>query len=312
MNVDECVIRTLSYFDIFDYPLTFSEIKKYLCCKKEISDDELYDSITLVSVIQEFDGFYYLLGRSKIVQMRVERYEISTGKLAKAKIISRILSYIPTIKYIGISGSLSMNNTALSDDIDLFFITRKNTLWITRFFVNVILLLARQKRKKRNKYAKDKICPNMFMDESRLTFGPKQRTLYTAHEIVQMKSLEDKYSSYQNLLTKNKWIRDYLPNITIEQVRTRRLSFVKRLLIKSIQPIERVSYLLQKAYMRKITGETIQRTKAAFHPIDKQKIIMDMYTLRVNRYKKLYFDNYWVDSDEARFYMDEKKIRILN
>ena len=312
MNVDECVIRTLSYFDIFDYPLTFSEIKKHLCCRQEIADDELYDSINLLSVVQELDGFYYLLGRSKIVQMRNERYEISSGKLAKAKILSKILSYIPTIKYVGISGSLSMNNAALSDDIDLFFITRKNTLWITRFLVNAVLILLRQKRKKKNKDSKDKICPNMFMDESRLTFGSAKRTLYTAHEIVQLKSVEDKYNSYQALLQKNKWIRDYLPNIKIEQVRTRRVGLVKKLLIRFIQPIEKISYLLQKAYMRKTTGETIQMTKAAFHPIDRQKIIMDVYSLRVNRYKKLYVDNYWVDSDEARFYMDEKKIRILN
>ncbi len=312
MNVDECVIRTLSYFDIFDYPLTFSEIKKYLCCKREISDDELYDAIGLLAVVQEFDGFYYLLGRNKIVQMRAERYEISADKLAKAKVISKVLSFIPTIKYIGVSGSLSMNNASLSDDIDLFFITRKNTLWMTRFFVNITLLVMRQKRGRHNRYAKDKICPNMFMDESRLTFTSKQRTLYIAHEIVQLRSVEDKYGSYQSILQKNKWIQDYLPNIPMEHIRVRRLGFFKRLLIKSLQPVEKFSYLLQKAYMRKTTGETIQMTKAAFHPIDRQKIIMDLYDLRANRYKKLYADNYWVDSDEARFYMDEKKIRILN
>ncbi len=312
MNVDECVIRTLSYFDIFDYPLTFSEIKKYLCCKIEMSDDELYDSIGLISVVQEFDGFYYLLGRSKIVQMRNERYDISAGKYAKAKILSKILFVIPTIKYIGISGSLSMNNAAISDDIDFFFITKRNTLWISRFLVTTVLLILGQKRRRGSRYAKDKICPNMFIDESKLSFSQKNRSLYTAHEIIQLKSLEDKYNAYQLLLQKNRWIQDYLPNVAIEQVKTKRISLPKKLLSSSLQPVEKIAYVLQKAFMRKVTGETIQRTKAAFHPIDRQKIVMDMYKLRANRYKKLYVDNYWVDSDEARFYMDEKKIRILN
>ena len=55
--MDECIINTLSYFDVFDYPLTFPEIKKYLCCPQDISDAELYDIIQAISVIQEQNGF---------------------------------------------------------------------------------------------------------------------------------------------------------------------------------------------------------------------------------------------------------------
>ncbi len=69
--MDECIIETLSYFDIFDYPLTFSEIKKYLCCEIDCSDDELLETIQSISVVQESNGYFYFLGRNAISDKRV-------------------------------------------------------------------------------------------------------------------------------------------------------------------------------------------------------------------------------------------------
>lgn len=313
MNVDECIIRTLSYFDIFNYPLTFSEIKKYLCCPVEVSDDELYETISLLSVVQESDGYYYLLGRNKITQMRSERFEISVEKLAKAKIIAKFLSFIPTINYIGISGSLSMNNASVSDDIDMFFITKKNTLWLSRFLVNIALLVTGQKRARKSKDFKDKICPNMFMEDGSLSFSKRQRSLYIAHEIVQLTSLVNKGTSYQALLQSNKWVTKLFPNIIFEQHRSKKKSRFENVSSLLIYPFEAVSYLAQIAYLKKgRTREIVKRRRAEFHPIDRQKMIMDMYSLKADQYIKLYMDNLWVDRDEARFYMEEKKIRILN
>ena len=144
--MDICIIKTLSYFDIFDYPLTFQELKKYLCCKLDLGDDEFLEIIYSIPTIQESNGLFYFLGRKDIVEKREERGQISITKHAKARVIAKILTLVPTVEYIGISGSLSMNNASISDDIDFFIVTKKNSLWITRLVVNVLLLLVRQKR----------------------------------------------------------------------------------------------------------------------------------------------------------------------
>lgn len=310
--MDECIINTLSYFDLFDYPLTFAEIKKYLCCLQDVSDTELHEILESISIIQEQDGFYYFLGRSQIINKRIERNEISYQKFAKAKIIGRILSFIPTIEYIGVSGSLSMNNASDGDDIDLFFITKQNTLWLTRFAVNILLSILKQKRGRRQKNIKDKICPNMFLSYDNMLFKKKRQTVYTAHELVQMRTLINKNSTYELLVHKNKWLYDYLPNIEIPAGRkSKRVSpsFFRGI----IQSFEKFAYFVQTAYMRfHRRDETITKKAAFFHPYDRQTIILDMYELRYKRYKKMYEDNIWIDSDEARFYIDEKKIRILN
>ncbi len=309
--MDECIVKTLSYFDIFDYPLTFSEIKKYLCCKVDESDEDMYELIGSIPVVQEAEGYYYLLGRSKLASLRSERSTISMEKHAKARVIAKILSFIPTIDYIGISGSLSMNNASNSADIDLFFVTKKNCLWISRFFVNLTLVLLGQKRKRRGKIVKDKICPNMFMRIDKLAFASRKRTFYNAHEIVQLNTIFDRSDVRSVIYSKNKWIKDFFPNLSSKTYKKRN---AKRSLIPALlRPVEKIFFVLQKIYMGKKKGyEVVGISNASFHPIDREKIIMDMYDLRSKRYVNLLSDNLWVDKDEARFYMEEKKIRILN
>jgi hypothetical protein len=311
--MDECIINTLAYFDVFDYPLTFSEIKKYLCCPQELTDNDLYKILQSISVIQEQEGFYYFLGRNQIVEKRIERNERSFQKFAKAKIIGKILSTIPTIEYIGVSGSLSMNNASESDDIDLFFITKKNTLWITRLTVNIVLFVLQQKRGRLQKNVKDKICPNMFMQVNDLTFKKKRRTLYTGHELVQLKTLFNRNYTYELLLAKNKWVYKLFPNIEFSQRREKKSSFLKNILQTVVFPVEKFVFFIQKMYMNgHRRSETISGRHAFFHPFDRQSIILDMYELRYRKYRKLYEENIWVDRDEARYYNEEKKIRILN
>lgn len=311
--MDECIIETLSYFDIFDYPLTFSEIKKYLCCEVEMSDDEFLEVIESIPIIQESNGYYYFLGRNAISAKRMERLPISMEKLVKAKVVAKLLSYIPTIEYIGVSGSLSMNNASMSDDIDLFFITKNNSLWITRFFVNTALLISRQKRSRGIHNFRDKICPNMFIEESKLAFSEKRRSLYTAHEIIQLKTLFDRGDFYSQLLSRNKWIEVFFPNLKITVHKRKKTLGIGKLIEHIVNPFDKLAFSLQKFYMRRHRSiETVTKGRALFHPVDRQKLILDMFLLQSKRYKKLHKDNIWVDMEEARFYMEDKKIRILN
>lgn len=312
ISIEESVIRTLAYFDIFDYPLTFSEIKKYCETTFKITDDTLKDIIYSIPIIQESYSFFYFLGRSEIVAKRIERGDISIAKFGKAKVIAKILSKIPTIEFIGVSGSLSMNNSSPNDDIDLFFITSKNTMWTTRFLVNLTLILLNQKRAKHEKSVKDKICPNMFVERGKLTLPKKRANLYLAHEVVQLKALFDKNNAHSAFLSENKWVHKFLPNIEVpilEKKRKTRSSVFNFLLF----PIEALFFSLQKFYMRRIvTSEIVLNKLAMFHPVNKEKIILDLYNLKSDKYLSLFEDNQWIDNDEARFYFDEKKSRILN
>lgn len=310
-KLQESIIKTLTYFDIFDYPVTLIELKKYCDIKITVNDEEFLDALESIYIIQESQGFYYLLGRESIIEKRLVRGEISIQKMVKAKIVSKILSKIPTIKLIGLSGSLSMNNSLVEDDIDLFFITQKNTLWLTRLVVSAVLLAMGLKRTRKGKVWKDKICPNMFMSENAMGFAKRNQNLYVAHEMLQLKVLFEKEDMYLRFLNKNKWVETVLPNgyqhVTMRG--KRRVDWAARIL----GPIDGLCYILQKMYMKPVlTIERISKGTARFHPIDKGLVILELFSLKSKIYIDKYLSNQWIESDEARFYFDEQKMRILN
>ena len=197
------VLKTLHYADIFDYPLKFEEIHKYLVEPQTV--DVLKETLSGMIVV---DGYYCLPGQEGIIKLRKKREKWSGPKLRKAKRIAGVLKFIPWIKLIGVTGALAVENSEEGDDIDLMIVTASQRLWLTRGLVVIFLLLTRQYR--RPGKIKDKICPNLMLSEEALEFP--DHDLFTAHEIVQMKPIYDRLNTYQKFLQVNGWIKDFLPN----------------------------------------------------------------------------------------------------
>lgn len=63
---------------------------------------------------------------------------------------------------------------------------------------------------------KDKICLNLFFDESNLIVPKHKQTEYVAHEVLQMKPIVNKNSMYERFLEANKWVDKIFPNAIID------------------------------------------------------------------------------------------------
>lgn len=214
--MEKAILRTLAYADVFDYPLTKEEIWKWLVGKqatgkrqKEV-EKRLKENSYLLSHISYRQGFYSLKGREKIVALRKKREQYSASKLKLAGKVAGIMRLIPWVKLVGVTGALAMSNSDKGDDIDLLIITSKNRLWLTRGLVVTFLRLAGLYR--RPGKIKNKICPNMFLDEAHLSIPQKERDLFSAHEVCQMKPLWEKRRTYQRYLRANQWSKEFLPN----------------------------------------------------------------------------------------------------
>jgi hypothetical protein len=206
----KAILRTLAYADIFDYPLKEKEIWRFLISAKGCQLEEINQTIKKMPEIASKESFFFLKGRRKIVGLRKKRARYSQEKKKLARQIVNWLKFIPTIKLIGVTGALAMNNVNKKDDIDLFFITAKNRLWLSRgLIVTVLRLTGRYRRPQR---IKDMICPNMFLDESHLTMPRKEQNLFSAHEVCQLRPLWNKDGTYQKFLKANQWVKKYLPN----------------------------------------------------------------------------------------------------
>jgi predicted nucleotidyltransferase len=257
-------IISLLYHDIFDYPLTFNELIKWRGSKKIKNNPPITVSCK--------NDFYFLEGKEGIVLKRLLRRRISNKKLIIARKIGQMLRLIPTVKMVAVTGALAMENADENSDIDLLIVTKRKTLWLTRLITLFLFSLFRiPVRRYNDKNPKDKLCLNMWLDESNLAWKKKERNIYTAHEIAQIKPLLNKDKTYENLLSKNKWIKDYWPNAVriSKEIRSSKQN-------KSFLSVfESIAFQLQYQYMKsKITREKITKTRALFHPNDWGKIVL--------------------------------------
>ncbi len=198
------------------------------------------------------------------------RKRISVKKVVIAKRAAKILSFIPTIKMVAVTGALAMENANEEADIDLMIITSKDTLWTTRLFTLLLLdILGIPRRKYGDRNQKNKLCLNIWLDENNLAW--RKRNMFTAHEIAQIKPLVNKEETYEKFISKNKWITDYWPNAVKVQSYSRQTD-IRPSLLTIFEPLTRK---FQLWYMKdKITREVITPTRALFHPVDWGDIVV--------------------------------------
>ena len=299
LKVEKAIIKTLCYADVFDYPLKLEEIWKRLV-EFRIQNSEFRNKLKdpKLELIKGKDGYYFLKGRKEIVDLRKKREKFSREKLKIADKVLNIFKIIPSVKLVGITGALAVNNVEEDDDIDLFIITSRNSLWTTRFLVTLFAELMRRRRHPGDVDVSNKICLNMFADEDHLAVPKEEQDLFSAHEVVQMKLLWERDNTYYRLLRANDWVRKYLPNVyeglllgegdkdtsEVAKQRLRLLGWWRNQ--KGIFSIfENFLGKFQLWYMRnRRTTEVIQDGIIRFHPQDARIRVMKEYKNRVTIY----------------------------
>jgi hypothetical protein len=211
--MERAILKTLIYFQIFDYPLKLWEVHKWLNIKCEFIDvEKALHRLQKKRKVLFIKDFVVLPTDSKLVKKRLKNQITSKKLFNEAKLVAGIFKVIPFLKLVGISGNLAMEDASLNDDIDLFIITSKNRIWISRLLILVILEIMNKRRKRADtkKSAAGKVCVNLLIEESNL-LQPK-KDLYTAHEILQLKVLWERDGVYKKFIEENSWVFEFLPN----------------------------------------------------------------------------------------------------
>ena len=267
-RVQTGILSTLLYADLFDYPLREHELWKYFIGKKITYTSFRSALEQLVKEKQVFiaKDFYTLPNRSQLITQRLKRHKSGIKKIAYAQKVAKLLTSIPSVWGVGISGALAMHNAPYDDDIDLFIITAPRTLWLTRLLSIMLLDILHMRRKPGQRAVKNKLCLNMFMEGSGLQLPKKEQDLYSAHEVVQLKPLINKYKTYERFLYANRWTKEYLPHAIKTPPKPLPMSIPDRGMLDFF---ELVCERFQRWYMRsRHTTEVIRKDMVRFHPED--------------------------------------------
>jgi hypothetical protein len=198
----EEVLKPILYADIFDYPLTFDEIYKFLEFKAtRIEVKILLDRAVEKKEIIFVEQFYSLTDKPHLVAKRRERWVAAQTLWPKAIHYGSWVAALPFIRMVAVTGSLAVDNPRDGvDDIDYLIVTRPGRLWLCRA---LIILMVRYGHL-RGVY----LCPNYLLTENVLYF--EENNLFTAREMLQMIPLYGR-EFYIKMREINAWVADYLP-----------------------------------------------------------------------------------------------------
>lgn len=209
-EIKQAIVRTIAFFDLFDYPLTLGEL--FFFFPKKISFTTLSSALENLEEVKIKEGFCFLKDRENIIEIRQRRYNYAQKKIALARKVSWFFKLIPTIKLIAVSNIIGFHNLKKESDIDLFIITKKNRIWVTRFLTVLITKFLNVRPKPENHT--DKICLSFFISESALNLEnlALEQDPYFYYWFTGLKPIYEKNKMFKKFLQENLWIEKYLPN----------------------------------------------------------------------------------------------------
>jgi hypothetical protein len=202
-KLSQAILHTVTYSDIFDYPLTAPEVHQYLTGVKALFE-EVAQALKEGPVTRTGD-YFTLPGREEIVSFRADREARSQKLLPRALRYGRILGALPYIRMVALTGSLAVMNISESADFDYMLVAAHGRVWTARAFALAFNRLTRLRG--------HTICPNLIISETSLAWP--LHDLYSARELCQMKLIKGK-DVYTRLMKANQWAESFLPNAFME------------------------------------------------------------------------------------------------
>ena len=176
MGLRPNILKTIAYFDLFNYPLTPGDIRHFLdvdAGEEEIAHE--LAALTREGCLFRLGSYYALHNDPSMVEKR-HRGETHADELLRiAARGARLLYRFPYVRGVCISGSLSKRYADENADIDYFIITSVGRLWIARTLMHLFKKLT-YLRGHQHRY-----CMNYYVDEDALEIGEKN--IFTAIEL---------------------------------------------------------------------------------------------------------------------------------
>lgn len=232
--LSERILKTITFFDLQDYPLTAVEIQQYLVpdyvtlrdrvdgnfelLETRMTDNQPIihldtivthlDSLVASKKLVEQNGFYALPAREELIPLRQNNYLFG---LKRERLIRRYLllaKHFPFVRGIALAGSQALGQQRANSDIDLLILTDSRFMWTARTLLSFwfqILGVRRHGNKIANRF-----CLNHYLANPREVDA--ERNLYKAMEYLKLRLLVYPETIRQFQIANQRWIKQFFPN----------------------------------------------------------------------------------------------------
>lgn len=285
-------LRALLYFDIFDYPLTAAEVVQYSPAVINFSTERFLENLVSRKILFRFENFYSLQDDPRLAVRRMKGNALAEKKMKTAKRFSRLISLVPFVRAVMLSGSISKGYMDENSDIDYFIVTETNRLWIARTMLAIfrrVFLFNSHKN----------LCTNYFIDNHNLEIGEKN--IFTAIELRTTKPMFGA-STIEKFHAANAWALSFLPNFVLQNGTASNGDFFLKTTVEKIFSLRMVdhfnAWLMKKSldYWKRKYGQIVHPTdfEIAFrsttgisksHPQFFQKKVLMHYDQKIKEFE---------------------------
>ncbi len=215
--LERSIVQTVAYFDLFDFPLTYPELFRYLWQAPATTLSEVIRQSATMPQLAIHNGFVMLAGRTDLVRTRAEHYVESEIKFNKRRRLLSFFALLPGVQAIYVVNTMAYHNVHADSDIDLLIVAQPKKIWAVRFYTTVLAKFLRVRP--RPGHTKDALCLSFYATTDGLAKLPQLRhsdaDAMEAYWLAQAFPIYDpEHTAVQ--FVNSAWIKTVLPNSAIQ------------------------------------------------------------------------------------------------
>ncbi|HEX5169223.1 MAG TPA: nucleotidyltransferase domain-containing protein [Cyclobacteriaceae bacterium] len=206
----QSIVKTLLYYDIFNYPLRANEVFRFLPTNSvKVNDVEhALENLSDNKLIYRFGEYFSIQNSEQNVVRRRKGNNLAEKYASIAHQRAKLIARFPFVRAVFASGSFSKGYMDEKSDLDFFIITAPGRLWMAR---TLIVMFKRLFFFNSHKY----FCCNYFIDSEHLEI--EEKNLFTATELATLVPLCGS-RLYSRMINNNSWVMDFFPNYEVNSV----------------------------------------------------------------------------------------------
>ena len=217
--LEQAFLESVIYASLFDYPVTLAQLREGLI-RQAATESELArcyaSSLLLQATVEWAEPYYFPRGRRDLLETRRRREAGSRQLLADLAKPMALMTAMPFVRMVALSGSLAHLNAEGEADLDLFVVTRPGRVWsVTVTALAIARLFGWRAR----------LCLNYVVSERALMVGPAD--LFCANQIVYLRPVCG-HSTYLAFLESNRFVERFYPNFQPRRSSARDSTWMRR------------------------------------------------------------------------------------